>query len=90
MINIRRIDNWSYSFSDSDRRGVKHIAKALTFPNPNPISKNRTITYFDKKNLTFKLGMITTVKTYLESHNLVYTIEDYVRLLLRQRFVGFS
>lgn len=77
MINIRRIDNWSYSFSDSDRRGVKHIAKALTFPNPNPISKNRTITYFDKKNLTFKLGMITTVKTYLESHNLVYTIEDY-------------
>ena len=69
-VKINRIDNKTYSFRFSDKCGIKAVAKSLTFPNPNPISRNKTIEFFDKKNLTFGLGMITTVKRYLDDNEI--------------------
>lgn len=77
MIRIERIDKYNYSFALSDKDGLKKVAKSLTFPNPNPISKNRNIEFFNKEKLTFKLGMITTVKKYLDEHGICYTLKDY-------------
>jgi superfamily II DNA or RNA helicase len=76
-INIERISNDEYFFGSSDRRGIKSIAKSLTFPNPNPISKKRYIEFFDKRKFTFKLGMITTVKKYLNENEIKYNLIDY-------------
>ena len=72
MIVIERIDKHTYSFQKSDRLGLGEVAKALTFPNPNPISKNRTIKFFSESKLTFPLGMITTVKEYLDKGITLY------------------
>lgn len=77
MIRIERIDKYTYSFALSDKNGLRKVAKALTFPNPNPISKNRNIEFFNKEKFTFKLGMITTVKKYLDEHEICYTLKDY-------------
>ena len=77
MIVLERIDKHTYSFQKSDRLGFGEVAKALTFPNPNPISKNRTIKFFSESKLTFPLGMITTVKEYLDKRNIDYQVEDY-------------
>lgn len=76
-VKINRIDNKTYSFRFSDKYGIKAVAKSLTFPNPNPISRNKTIEFFDKKNFTFGLGMITTVKRYLDDNEIEYSIRDY-------------
>lgn len=76
-IVIERIDNKTYSFANSDKDGVKKIAKALTFPNPNPISKHRNIEFFDKNGLTFRLGMITTVRKFLDELGISYELNDY-------------
>lgn len=76
-IIIDRIDNSTYSFKLSDRQGIREIAKSLTFPNPNPISKNRTIEFFDKQKLTFKLGMITSVVDYLNKEGIEFILQDY-------------
>ena len=48
-IVLDRISNSLYSFKLSDKQGIKEVAKSLTFPNPNPISKNRNIEFFDKQ-----------------------------------------
>lgn len=77
MIRIERIDKYTYSFALSDKDGLRKVSKALTFPNPNPISKNRNIEFFNKEKFTFKLGMITTVKKYLDEHDICYTLKDY-------------
>lgn len=74
---IERIDNKTYSFVNSDKDGIKKIAKALTFPNPNPISKHRNIEFFDKNKLTFRLGMITTVRKFLDELGINYELSDY-------------
>lgn len=76
-INIERIDNNTYSFRMSDKAGIRKVARALTFPNPNPISKNRNVELFNKEKLTFGLGMITTVINFLNENNIEYTLSDY-------------
>lgn len=76
-IVIERIDNKTYSFAQSDKDGIRKIAKALTFPNPNPISKRRNIEFFDKNKLTFRLGMITTVRKFLDDIGVDYDLIDY-------------
>lgn len=77
VVNIDRIDNNTYSFRMSDKDGIRKVARALTFPNPNPISKNRNIEFFNKQKLTFGLGMITTVIKFLNEHKIDYNISDY-------------
>lgn len=77
VVNIDRIDNNTYSFRMSDKNGIRKVARALTFPNPNPISKNRNIEFFNKQKLTFGLGMITTVIKFLNEHKIDYNISDY-------------
>ena len=74
---LSRIDNHTYSFAQSDRMGISEIAKALTFANPNPISKNRTIKFFNEQRLTFQLGMITTVREHLDKRHVAYAVQDY-------------
>jgi superfamily II DNA or RNA helicase len=74
---IERINNHTYSFRLSDNQGIKKIAKALTFPNPNPISKNRTIEFFNKTNMTFGLGMLTNIIRFLEDNGIKYQLSDY-------------
>lgn len=76
-IVLDRIDNSTYSFKLSDKQGIKEVAKSLTFPNPNPISRNRKIEFFDKQKFTFKLGMVTSVIDHLNKQGIEYTIRDY-------------
>lgn len=76
-IIIERINNHTYSFRMCDKNGIRKIARALTFPNPNPMSSYRNLSFFNKKDLTFELGMITTVKKFLDDCNIEYTIRDY-------------
>ena len=74
-VKINRIDNKTYSFRFSDKYGIKAVAKSLTFPNPNPISRNRTIEFFDKKNFycTFSKFM-----TLLPTKTNLYKILNYL------------
>lgn len=76
-VNIERIDNNTYSFRMSNKDGIRMVAKVLTFPNPNPISKNRNVEFFDKKKLTFGLGMITTVVSFLNKRKIKFNLSDY-------------
>ena len=36
IVTINRINNFEYSFKLSSREGIRHVAKALTFRNPDP------------------------------------------------------
>ncbi len=76
-INIVRSNNFEYSFKLSTKEGIRHIAKALTFINPNPFAYNRKIEKFNRKKLTFKIGMLSTVEKYVEEHKISYKKTDY-------------
>lgn len=78
IINIDRIDNHTYSFQMSDKDGIRKVARALTFPNPNPISKNRNIEFFNKEKFTFGLGMLTDVVKFCDENKIKYNLSDYV------------
>lgn len=77
MIEIIRISNSEYSFAKTDKRGMRHIAEALSFPNPNPFVGGRNIRMFDERNKTFKIGMWLTLKNYLKANGVEYVIRDY-------------
>lgn len=77
MIILNRISNFRYSFALSDKDGVRHVAKALTFTDPNIYAYNRKLEYFDKKKLTFSIGMLSNLKRYIVERGLKYTINDY-------------
>lgn len=76
-IHIERINNFEYSFKGSNRRGMKSIATALTFPNPDPFAFSETIGMFNKYDLTFLIGMLKTVKSYCNENELQYNLIDY-------------
>lgn len=76
-ITIDRINNFEYSFRLSSRDGIRHVAKALTFHNPDPFAYQSEIEKFDKKKFTFKIGMLPTLKEYMKAHNLTFQISDY-------------
>lgn len=76
-IVINRINNFEYSFKLSTKEGIRHVAKALTFRNPEPYAYSSKIEKFDKKKFTFKIGMLPTLKKYIRTHNLSYQISDY-------------
>jgi superfamily II DNA or RNA helicase len=74
---IDRIDNFNYSFVRSDKDAVRQIAKCLTFKNPDIYSRHRNIEKFDKRNLTFQIGMLDNVKNYFDKRNIKCSIFDY-------------
>lgn len=76
-VNISRINNFEYSFKLSSKNGVRHVAKALTFRNPDPFAYSSKIEKFNKKKFTFKIGMLPTLEKYIRVHNLSYQISDY-------------
>ena len=77
-VNISRINNFEYSFKLSSKEGMRHVAKALTFRNPYPYAYSSKIEKFDKRRLTFKIGMLSNVEKYVKEHNVSYQINDYI------------
>ena len=76
-VKIKRISNFIYSFRLSTKDGIRHVAKALTFLNPNPYAYSSTIMKYDRNRLTFKIGMFPTLIQYLQEHGVGYEVEDY-------------
>lgn len=76
-INVTRINNFEYSFKLSSKNGIRHVAKALTFVNPDPFAYSRKIEKFDKRRFTFRIGMLPTLEKYIRVHNLTYSLTDY-------------
>ena len=76
-IKITRINNFEYSFKLSSKTGIRHVAKALTFVNPDPFAYSRKIEKFDKRRFTFRIGMLPTLEKYIRVHNLTYSLTDY-------------
>lgn len=76
-VNIKRINNFEYSFQYSTRKGMRCIAEALTFHNPDPFAYSHRIEKFNKRNFTFKIGMLSTLEKYIQAHNMSYQISDY-------------
>ena len=76
-VKIKRITNFLYSFRLSTNDGIRHVAKALTFRNPNPYAYQQTTLMFNRNKLTFKIGMFPTLISYLKEHHVSYEVEDY-------------
>ena len=77
IVTINRINNFEYSFKLSSREGIRHVAKALTFNNPDPFAYSHKIEKFDKRRLTFRIGMLPTLQAYIKEHGLSFQISDY-------------
>ena len=77
IVKISRINNFEYSFKLSSKDGIRHVAKALTFRNPDPFAYASKIEKFDKRKMTFKIGMLPTLEKYIRVHKLSYEISDY-------------
>lgn len=76
-IVISRINNFEYSFKLSCKEGIRHVAKALTFHNPDPFAYSSKIEKFDKRKFTFKIGMLPTLLDYIKNNKISYQISDY-------------
>ena len=48
IVKIDRINNFEYSFKLSSKDGLRHVAKALTFRNPDPYAYSPNIEKFNK------------------------------------------
>lgn len=75
-IIIQRINNFNYSFAKSSKFGIRHIAKALTYKNPDPYAITN-VPMFDKRLKTFKIGMLSVLEHYLEERGIGYELIDY-------------
>lgn len=76
-VKITRVSNFLYSFKLSTKNGIRHVAKALTFRNPNPYAYQQTIMMYDRNKFVFKIGMFPTLVRYLKEHGVSYEVEDY-------------
>lgn len=74
---IQRINNFEYSFRKSTKNGIRSVCNALTFKNPDPFAYSNKIQKFNKNNLTFRIGMLKTLTTYLKKKNVKYDLYDY-------------
>lgn len=77
IVKINRINNFEYSFKLSTRDGIRHVSKALTFRNPDPYANSRNIEKFDKRGLTFRIGMLPTLLDYLRNRHISFELTDY-------------
>lgn len=76
-VTIRRISNFEYSFRESSQDGKRHVCKALTFTNPDIFAYSRRIQKFDKRRLTFQIGMLRHLTEYLKERDVSYSVFDY-------------
>lgn len=76
-VNIQRISKTEYTFRNSVKDGIKVVAKALTFRNPSNFAYQKDIPMFDKRNLTFHIGMLSNVIKECKKRKVGYEIEDY-------------
>ena len=76
-VNIERISNTEYCFGNSTTDGLKTVATALTFDNPSHFAFSQSIEKFDRRRLTFRIGMLQTVVQYCRENNVTYTVRDY-------------
>lgn len=76
-VQITRINNFEYSFKLSTTNGIRHVCKALTFRNPDPYAYSPNIEKFNKRGLTFRIGMLPTLLKYLDEHEIEYSVSDY-------------
>lgn len=76
-VRIQRINNREYSFALSSAEGVRYVVRALTFDNPDPYAYSPHIEKFNRKGLTFPVGMLRTLKSALDEAEVRYEINDY-------------
>jgi superfamily II DNA or RNA helicase len=76
-VHIDRISNTEYSFKLSTAEGVRYVARALTFDNPDPYAYSSTIEKFSRTRLTFPVGMLRTLTTALDEAGVPYELTDY-------------
>lgn len=76
-IVVERIDNYTYSFSKSTRDGIRHVASALTYKNPNKYAEDPHIRKFDQSHLTFRRGMIQPLLNYAKRKKIPIEVKDY-------------
>lgn len=76
-VKIQRINNREYSFALSSAEGVRYVVRALTFDNPDPYAYSPHIEKFNRRGLTFPVGMIRTLKDALDTAGVTYEINDY-------------
>ena len=77
IVKIDRINNFEYSFKLSSKDGLRHVAKALTFRNPDPYAYSPNIEKFNKRGMTFRIGMLPTLLDYLRSKHISFELTDY-------------
>ena len=77
IVKIDRINNFEYSFKLSSKDGLRHVVKALTFRNPDPYAYSPNIEKFNKRGMTFRIGMLPTLLDYLRSKHISFELTDY-------------
>ena len=76
-VRIQRINNREYSFALSSAEGVRYVARALTFDNPDPYAYSPHIEKFNRRGLMFPVGMIRTLTSALDDAGVTYEVNDY-------------
>lgn len=76
-IVLTRVNFFEYSFAECDSKGKGIVAKVLTYRNPSPYAYSDQIQMFDRRNFTFKVGMLPTLIKKLASKGVQYTLTDY-------------
>lgn len=77
IVKINRINNFEYSFKLSTRDGIRYVSRALTFRNPDPYAYSPKIEKFNKRGLTFRIGMLPTLLNYLHERHVSFELTDY-------------
>ncbi len=76
-IVVERISNTEYSFSHSDKEGIRNVVKFLTFNNPDPFAYSNKILKYNKNNLTFRVGMLKTLLKKCKDKEINVELYDY-------------
>lgn len=76
-VQIQRINNTEYSFKLSSAEGVRYVVRALTFDNPDPYAYSPHIEKFNRRALTFPVGMLRTLTESLAEAGVDYDLTDY-------------
>lgn len=77
IVKINRINNFEYSFKLSTSDGIRFVSKALTFRNPDPYAYSPNIEKFNRRGLTFRIGMLPTLLDFLRKKNISFELTDY-------------
>lgn len=77
MIKITRINNFEYAFGESTPEDIKNVCKALSFSNPNPFAYSQKIEMYNRQQLTFRIGMLSVLKKYVEENRLTISVFDF-------------